>query len=375
MYKDKQVLYTVSLVTFAALFASLFVDLGSSKILAACLLIPLTVAVRLMIRKRCSHSPNKKEVFLLSTIIGVLYVVLVEMSGLFFGFYKNPYFVTPKLLLTTLLPLIVIIVTTEVIRSTLVDQNNTFALTIAFLICLVADVLAFSNIAGITSINRFMDLVGMTLFPAISANVFYHYTAKRFGMFPNIAFRLITTLYVYFIPSVTAMSDALLVCIKLFLPLVMLFLLLALYSKRKKNAVKKESKLGFVATALSITIMIAAAMLISCQFRFGAIVIATESMTGEINKGDMIIYEQYDDQVIEEGQVIVFLQDGIKIVHRVVAIERLGNETRYYTQGDANDTMDFGYRVDADIVGLTDMKVAYIGYPTLWLRELLEPVT
>ena len=89
-------------------------------------------------------------------------------------------------------------------------------------------------------------------------------------------------------------------------------------------------------------------------------------------KLDMILYERYEDQVIKEGQVIIFLEQESKIVHRVVKIERIGNETRYYTKGDANEDLDYGYRVDSDIFGLTDIKIAYIGYPTLWLRELIN---
>jgi signal peptidase len=119
-------------------------------------------------------------------------------------------------------------------------------------------------------------------------------------------------------------------------------------------------------------LVVAIAMLISCQFRFGAIVVATESMTGEINKGDMIIYERYDGQHIEEGQVIVFLRHKSRVIHRVVEIERIGNEVRYYTKGDANDDRDAGYVTKEDIVGLTDLKLAYVGYPTLWLREIIK---
>ena len=373
MYKDKKVLYFVSLIIFAVLFAALFIDLGSSKILAVCLLLPLTFLTRIAIRKRSSHSISKKEVLMLSTIIGVIFVILVEMTGLYFGFYKNPSFVTPKLLLTAILPLIVVIITTEIIRSTLLDQKNKFASVMAFLSCLTAEVLAFSTISGITSFNRFMDLVGLTLFPAISANIYYHYASRRFGMIPNITLRLILTLYIYFIPSYTAMSDALLVCAKIFLPIILLVLFSSLYSKKKKNAVKKENKLAPVGTALSAVVIVLIAMLISCQFKYGAVVIATESMTGEINKGDMIIYERYEGQTINEGQVIVFLDNGNRIIHRVVKIEKIGSETRYYTKGDANETEDAGYRSDADIVGLTDIKVAYAGYPTLWLRDIIAP--
>ena len=156
------------------------------------------------------------------------------------------------------------------------------------------------------------------------------------------------------------------------IPLILLAFVALMFEKRKKMALQRKSKIGPVVMAVTISLMVALSMLISCQFRFGAIVVATGSMTGEINKGDMIIYERYDGQPIKEGQVIVFLDDQSKIVHRVVEIDRVGDETRYYTKGDANDDWDLGYRTEADIFGLTDVKVAYIGYPTLWLRDLLR---
>jgi signal peptidase I len=167
--------------------------------------------------------------------------------------------------------------------------------------------------------------------------------------------------------------DALEACLKIIFPIFMLAFVSALYAKKKTYAIKKGKKLGMITTAIAVIIIISSAMLISCQFRFGALVIATGSMTGEINKGDMIIYEEYTDQTIKEGQVIVFQQSGNKIVHRVVDIEVIDGQTRYYTKGDANSGNDAGFRIDSDIVGLTDMKIAYVGYPTLWLHELVNP--
>lgn len=372
MNKDKKVLYFVSFIIFAVLLVSLFLPIKDSKILTACEMIVMTVAAHFLIRKRSSLSINRKEVILLSAVIGALYVILIHMTGLFFGYYKNPYFITSDKLLTTVLPIIAIIVTSEILRSILLAQKNKLVSLLAFLSCTLAEVLAFSNIAGITSFNKFMDLVGLTFFPAIIANVYYHYASRRYGAIPNTVFRLITTLYIYFVATVSSISDAIFSMIKLILPIIMLALVSALFEKRKKVALRKGKKLSAIGVVLTTIVIVSVAMLISCQFRFGAIVIATESMTGEINKGDMIIYEEYKDQTIKEGQVIVFLDNKKRIIHRVVKIERIGNETRYYTKGDANDSNDIGYRTDADIVGLTDFKISYVGYPTLWLRELFE---
>ena len=360
---------------FAILLSLLFIPIKKIRIVTAIVTVPLAAATMLIIKKRRSFSIFKKDVASLSAALAVIYALLKEMTGFHFGYYKNPYFVTTEILLGYILPIAVIITASELIRSVILVQKNLFAEIITFASCVFAEVLCFYNLSGITSINRFMDLVGLTLFPAITSNVYYHFLAKRYGALPNIIFRMLTSLYVYFLPSVTQMSDALTSCIRIFLPILLIVFMAAMFDKRKKKALEKRGKVGAVAMTITISLMLALSMLISCQFRFGAIVIATESMTGEINKGDMIIYERYEDQPIKEGQVIVFL-DGVnrnkRVVHRVVEIATVGGEARYYTKGDANEDWDFDYRTRSDIVGLTDVKVAYVGYPTLWLRELLS---
>ena len=95
-------------------------------------------------------------------------------------------------------------------------------------------------------------------------------------------------------------------------------------------------------------------------------------MTGELNKGDIALYERYDDQFIAEGQVIVFEQSKSMIIHRVVDIQVINGTTRYYTKGDANEDLDTGYITQADIVGLVDHKLPFLGFPTLWMRSLFR---
>lgn len=372
MNKDTKKLYMMSFLVFAVLFSLLFINVKNSRIITACVLIPMTIATCLLIRKRSSFSINKKEVLLLTSVLSIMYVILKEMTGLYFSFYKNPYFISPKILLNYVLPLVVIIVLTEILRSVFLAQKNKPVEVISFLSFVIVEILMLMTLSGIRNFNHFMDVVGLTLFPAISANIFYHYTSKRYGMFPNIVSRCIVTIYVYFLPKVSGISDAITACIKVIFPIVMLALVVSLFEKKKKNARQKGKHFGLIGTAAALLVIVSMAMLISCQFRFGAIVVATESMTGEINKGDMVIYEQYDGQPIEEGQVIVFLQNKSRIIHRVVEIEHIGEEVRYYTKGDANEDWDSGYITEADIVGLTDMKLSYFGYPTLWLRELLK---
>ena len=374
MSKDIKKLYLICSTIFAVLLAAIALDKFGGKIAVALAFVALAALVLLGIRKRASHSVQKREVLLVVLLIGAIFVIALQMSGFFFSFYENPYFINKnqRLWITRIIPSIVIIISGEIIRNILLAQKGWFASITSYFAGVMSEVLLFYQITQINSLYRFMDLIALTIFPAITANVYYHYASRRFGVVPNVVLRLITTLYIYFFATLSAMSDALLACVKLIFPLIMLAIVSSLFEKRKRNAVRKNKRLTVISVILTLVIVIPIAMLISCQFRFGALVIATESMTGEINKGDMIVYERYDKQTIGVGQVIVFLKDNSKIVHRVVEIKNIGGEIRYYTKGDANDDLDEGYRVQDDIVGLTDIKVAYVGYPTLWLRDTIK---
>lgn len=93
-------------------------------------------------------------------------------------------------------------------------------------------------------------------------------------------------------------------------------------------------------------------------------------MAGHINKGDAIIYERYDGGLINKDEVIVFKRDNIKVIHRVIDVRVVNDEYRYYTKGDANMQRDDGYVTAKDIIGTTDLRIKYIGYPSLWLRDI-----
>jgi signal peptidase len=146
----------------------------------------------------------------------------------------------------------------------------------------------------------------------------------------------------------------------------------SLYEKKVLLALGKKSKLTVPITVLAVAIMLFVVMVVSNQFYIGAYVIATESMTGEINKGDVAITTKYTDQSIEKGQVIAFEQGNIVVIHRVVKIEIINGQRRYYTKGDANEDRDAGFITDGNIIGLVNNKLPFLGYPTLWMRSLFD---
>ena len=128
-----------------------------------------------------------------------------------------------------------------------------------------------------------------------------------------------------------------------------------------------------VTTGILVIVMFSIVLLISGQFRYRLIVIATPSMTGSINEGDAIIYEDYDGQPIEEETVVVFTTNEKNlIVHRVVDIKQENGIIYYTTKGDANDSADAGYITEENLRGVVLFKLPYIGQVSLWLRDLFK---
>ena len=371
---DKTKLQAIYISTLSALLLVFLIPFDTAgRILAAAIIAAAAATSYLFVKKRPILSMNKNQVTMLMSIIGLVYLMLYYLSGLGFGFYKNPYALKLEFVFTFFLPTAVVIVASEIFRYVMRAQEDKAADIICFLSCIVAEITICSTATvAISSFSHFMDMVGETVFPVVMGNVLYHYISKRYGFYPNIIYRAITSLYIYLIPYTSAMSEALHVFIKLLLPIAIYLFIDSLFEKKRRYALAKKSKLEVPITVLAVVIMLVVLMLISNQFSIGLYVIATDSMTGEINKGDAVLYERYDDQTILEGQVVAYKEGKSVIIHRVNDIQIINGASRYYTKGDANENADAGYRTDGDIVGLVNFKIPFIGYPTIWLRSLFD---
>ena len=369
MYQDKKILYAVSVSTLAGLLLAWLIPSGG-RMLAAILLPAAAILAAVLVKKRSILSYNKGQILMLVSVIVLMFLVLLYLSILHFGYWRAVYRFSLQNLWRYILPITLIIVSSEVLRRIFRAQNDRAADVLAYLIGVMSEVLIVSTLSGIRTFNQFMDVVGMTLFPAITANLLYHYLSKRYGMYPNLVYRIAITLYPYLIPIVPAIPDSLLSFVMLILPLLVYLFLDMLYERKRKFARHRKPIVSYILTGLAVALMLSLAMLISNQFRYRSLVIATESMTGELNKGDAVIFETYDGEVITVGEIIVFEKNDSLFVHRVIDIKHIDGEMQYFTKGDANDTPDAGYCTVGDIVGITKLKVPYLGYPTLWLRSL-----
>ncbi len=369
MNSDKKNLLILSCSLLLSSIIALLIPNPISRYFLTISLIIFVILFIFLVKKRKIFSIYKKQVFYIFIVAGIVYLTLYYLIGIKFGFYKT----NPSGILIDGLPLLISVICFEIIRNIIVSQENKAAVLLYFIAFIIGEIVLLTNLQDIKSFYAFMDLIGMVLLPSIMFNVLYHNISKEYGFYPNIGLRVILILPTIAIPFDTYTPDSLISIINLIYPLVLLELINLLYQKKRRLAIDRSFKLTPIVIGVLIVVSTSFALLVSNQFDYGALVIATESMTGEINKGDFVIFEkiEYSDE-LKEGCVIVFKKEDNYIVHRLVGIENIDSEDRYYTKGDANESNDAGYITRSDIVGVTQFKISYIGYPTLWLRELFD---
>lgn len=368
MPSDRKKLHLISILV-PALLVLAFAFGDGSKIYAAIFLPIATIATSYLIKHRTAPSIYKGQVLLLMTVIAPLYLMLYYLTGLYFGLGETAEY-TPLSILTEAVPIAVSILSVEHIRNILTCQKVGGACASALITSVILDAVLLFNLE-IRSLEQLMSLMGL-LVPSVCSNLLYNYLSKRYGKKPVIAYRLITILYIYFIPYLPKMNDVLNVVIKTTVPVLIYLFIYALYEKKTKIAKKRRCMLPCILLSCLSVFLLCVIGMVSCQFRYGALVIGSDSMTGELDVGDVAVYEQYNGEEIKVSDIIVFKRGSSRIIHRVIKKENINGENRYTTKGDFNEDADHGYRSDSDIIGIVKIKIPYAGNATVWLKNIFE---
>ena len=381
MKRDKFKILILELLLIVILFFALFASNIFTRSILATIILIYMVIVACNLKKRSIDSIYKRQVAILMLIFGLIYIAIFYLLGLYFGFTKSKVLLSIWSLFRFIIPLSILIISSEIIRKIFLSQNIeikykvykiNLSPVLTYISMVLIDLLIYTGVYDLTNLDDFLMALGFVLFASLSCNLLYNYISVRYGSLGNIVFRLITILFVYIIPITPDVYIFFRTFLRLLYPYFIYLILEKLYSNNDFVVAYNVKRKELIGNTLILGIITLFIMLISCQFKYGILVIGSKSMTGTLNMGDAVIFEQYDQQQIELGQVIIFDYNGLQTIHRVVDIKKVNGEYRYYTKGDANKNNDTGYAVGSNIYGLVKLRVKYIGYPTIWIRELFS---
>ena len=375
MRKGYKKLLIFQIIVFAIFFINSFVSniLGTYKTIAF-LLVTLGLFKLFFGFEKDRHRYTKTimfEILLFMTIFFILFYLL----GIVITYARIENYLTYYGIKTFILPVTLIIIIKEYLRYQMVskaDGNMILTCTTCMLFILIdiTDAIYFADFKS--SYSAFL-FIALTLFPAISTNIVATYVTKKTGYKPLILYLLIMGLYQYIIPIIPNPDKYLTSVIRLVLPVLLVFRLSKFFKLEEDEEINQDyNKRNYWFIIIPSIFIIIIVYFTSGYFHYHAIAIASGSMEPKIYKGDVVVIEKLDGKYSElkEGQVIAYRYEGIMIVHRLIKIEKVGDEYYFYTKGDNNANED-NYAIKQELVyGTVNLKIPLIGIPTVWLNEL-----
>lgn len=123
-----------------------------------------------------------------------------------------------------------------------------------------------------------------------------------------------------------------------------------------------------------IVVMVALVMFMTGFFSYKPEAIMSDSMNPVFARGAIVIVQKASAMDAQVGDIVQYNMPDHSITHRVVQIQLApdGSGTRLYiTKGDNSPSQDAPVKPE-QIVGIVRAEIPYIGYPSVWLKEIIK---
>ena len=316
-----------------------------------------------------------KNVSLDIIIFLLIFFMLYYLLGIIISFTKINNYYTLASITNIIIPLVLAIILKEILRYMMIAKSFDYKplLITTCILFINLDLIGKYELATFSTKYDIFIFIAVIFLPIVSKNILCTYLSYKVGYKPAILYLLVTGLYGYLIPIIPNPNQYIYSVVWFTIPFILLYRMYKYFHKEKHDLkIEREyHKKKFSSLIMPIILLVILVYFVSGYFHYHAIVIASGSMETTISKGDVVVIEKTNEpDKIKLNEVIAYRYNKIIVVHRLVKKINANGETIFYTKGDANESID-NYKITKDmIIGTVNVKIPYIGYPTVWLNEL-----
>ena len=124
MNTNKSRLFVIELLLVIFLFSALFASNIINRFIVMLGILLITIITNYSLKKMNKKSIFDKRVTLLMVIFAIIYISIFYLLGLYYGFESNKYLLSFGNLFRVVIPLGIIIVSSEILRNNLINQNG-----------------------------------------------------------------------------------------------------------------------------------------------------------------------------------------------------------------------------------------------------------
>lgn len=318
---------------------------------------------------------NVKEIIKLMLIYLMIVLIVYYVLGLITGFAYNENYYTLNGLLVFIIPTIVTSILVEFLRYQMLQKSegNKTVLMMTILIFVLMDISNSIYYGDFKTNYNILLFIGLYMLPSIAQNICNSYVSNKVGYKPLMLYMVLFKVTRYLLLIVPDYSEFMKSLFNLLVPSILLIIMLKKFNDRLDVELlgKENSKKSIIINSGLLVVILVVTYFVSGYFKYTAIAIASGSMSPTFTKGSVVVVKKVKDKEnIKIGDIAAYEYEGRIVVHRVNRIVEINGEKFYYTKGDANQDED-NYKVESNkIIGIVNVALPLIGYPTVWLNEL-----
>ena len=365
---------------FALLFNSFITKIFSRYSICVFIFL-LDVIAYFLLGFEKNKSRYNKDIILSLIIYITIYYISIYLFGLFIGFSKNVYNFDFVSIINNIVPVIILIFVSEILRYIINSKikDSYLLLGLSLIVFTMIDITFTLNATNFGDFYTVLKVIGLFVLPSLGKNFLFTYLSVKVGFKPNMVYRYLMDIPKYILPIIPNFGAYVESILYIAFPILVFIIIYNNLKKvdRKVNKIikSKKSKKTIITYYIIIPLLIITVALTSGYFKYQAIVVATGSMSPNINKGDIVVVKKLSDNEIRNlkiGDILVFNRENKIVVHRIYKIYSSGDEIFFKTKGDNNNAPD-SYLIEIhEILGIVKLKVRYIGYPTVALYERIN---
>ena len=200
------------------------------------------------------------------------------------------------------------------------------------------------------------------------------YLTINCGFIACLLYRIPISLTTYILPIFPDLNWFLISIEQTILPFI-IYLKIKSIDSKKLQIRKKQLKENNKRSLILIIILILFVLFTAGLFKYKPTSIMSNSMFPIIKRGDIVILEEKSLEKLnnlKKYDIISYRLENIRVIHRIIAIEKHGNDILYITKGDNNNMADREKVKPEQINGVVKFKIPKLGYPSVWLNEFLN---
>ncbi len=378
MKKSEINLLILEIVSILLLFINIFIKNYLNYWLIILMMVISFIITYIMLGFEKERKQHRKSIIKLLVFFTISFLILIYGIGFYTGFNKNVYSLSIINIIKNLFPVIVLVFATELYRYNLCKKGSKSR--VLFLVTIILFVMFDLSIAiehyDTNNIENIIELFTLILLPSITKNILLCDFAKKYGYSDCIVYNLIMSSYIYLVPILPNLDKYLETIILFLFPILIKIIINYRFEEKKKTSFRNKNIVSKIIVGIIIVITLVVIMLTSNLFRFWVAVVGSGSMEPTINIGDIVIvdksYQKHLDK-LQENDILVFKINNSIYTHRIIKIEKENSDYKITTKGDREGNVVDNWTVKKEnVVGVVKRKIPYVGYPTVWLTNLIK---